>query len=152
MFVVFVQSPSRVPFFMTHGMQHVRLPCPSPSPRVCSSSCPLHQRCHATHPLSPFSAFDLSQHQGLFQRVGYSLQVAKVLELQLQHQSSSEYAGLISHKIDWFNLLAVQGTLRSLLQHHILKTSTLCCSAFFPVVTYSCESWTIKSNAWWIMY
>ena len=43
-----------------HGMQHARLPCPSPSPRVCSSSRPLHQWCHATHPLSPSSAFSLS--------------------------------------------------------------------------------------------
>ena len=60
-------------------------------------------------------------------------QVAKVVELQLQHQSSKEYSGLISFKIDWFDLLAVQGTLKSLLQHHNLKASILWLSAFYMV-------------------
>ena len=46
---------------------------------------------------------------------------------------SNEYSGLISFRIDWFNLLAVQGTLKSLLQHHISKASILWCSAFFMV-------------------
>ena len=53
--------------------------------------------------------------------------------LQLQQQSSSEYSGLISFKVDWFDLLAVQGTLKSLLQHHSSKASVLCCSAFFMI-------------------
>ena len=60
-------------------------------------------------------------------------QVAKVLELQLQHQSSNEYSGLISFRIDWFDLLVVQGTLKSLLQHHSSKASILWHSAFFMV-------------------
>ena len=60
-------------------------------------------------------------------------EVAKVLEFQLQHQSSNEYSGLISFRIDWFDLLAVQGTLRSLLQQHSSKASILQCSAFFMV-------------------
>ena len=71
-----------------HGLQPVRPPCPPLSPGVCPSSCPLHQWCHSTsHSLSPSSppAFSLSQHQGLFQWVSCSHQVAKVLELQ--HQS-----------------------------------------------------------------
>ena len=59
-------------------------------------------------------ALNLSHHQGLFQWVS-SYQVAKVLERQLQDQSSNEYSGLISLRIDWFDLLAVQGTLKSLL-------------------------------------
>ena len=53
--------------------------------------------------------------------------------LQLQQQSSSEYSGLISFKVDWFDLLAVQGTLKSLLQHHSSKASVLWCSAFFMI-------------------
>ena len=61
------------------------------------------------------------------------LQVAKVLELQLQHHPSNEYSRLISFRIDWFDLLAVQGTLKSLLQHHRLKASILQCSVFFMV-------------------
>ena len=60
-------------------------------------------------------------------------QVAKVLELQLQHQSFNEYSGLISFRINWFDLVAVQGTLKSLFQHHSLKASILRCSAFFMV-------------------
>ena len=59
--------------------------------------------------------------------------MAKVLELQLQHQSSNLYSGLISYRIDWLDLLAVQGTLRSLLQHHSSKASILWRSAFFMV-------------------
>ena len=68
-------------------------------------------------PLSSF--FSLSQHQGLFQCVSSSHQVAKVLELP--HQSFLEYSGLISFRIDWLDLLAIQGTLKSLLQHHNWK-------------------------------
>ena len=54
-------------------------------------------------------------------------------ELELQHQSSNEYSGLISFRMDWFDLLAVQGTLKCLLQHHNSKTSILQLSAFFTV-------------------
>ena len=70
-------------------------------------------------PPSP-PALNLSQHQGLFQWVGSLHQVAKVSELQ--HQSN-EYSGLISFSFDWFDLLADQGTLKSLLQHHSSKAS-----------------------------
>ena len=84
-----------------------------------------------SHPLSSPSppAFNLSQHQDLFQWVGSSHQVAKVLEFQLQHQPSNEHPGLISLRMDWLDLLAVQGTLKSLLQHHSSKASILRCSA-----------------------
>ena len=86
-----------------------------------------------SHPLSSPSppAFTLSQHQGLFKWVSSSHQVAKVMEFQLQHQSSNEHSGLISFRIDLLDLLAVQGTLKSLLQHHSSKTSILRHSAFF---------------------
>ena len=84
-----------------------------------------------SHPLSSPSppAFNLSQHQGLFQWVSSSHQSAKVLELQLLHQSFQWIVRLIS----WFDLLAVQETLKSLLQHHSSKASILWCSAFFMV-------------------
>ena len=59
-------------------------------------------------------------------------QVAKVLEFQLQHQTSNEHPGLI-YRMDWLDLLAVQGTLKSLLQRHGSKVSILRCSAFFIV-------------------
>ena len=81
-----------------------------------------------SHPLSsPSPAFDLSQHQDLFQWVSSLYQVAKVLELQLQ---CSE---LNSFRMDRLDLLAVQGTLKSLLQYHSSKASILLCSAFFIV-------------------
>ena len=88
-----------------------------------------------SHPLLPPSppAFNLSQHQGLFQWVSSLHQIATVLELQLQHYPSSEYSGLISFRVDWFDLLTVKGTLKSILQHHSSKASVLWCSAFFMV-------------------
>ena len=80
---------------------------------------------------SPF-AFNLSQHQGLFQWISSSHQMTQVLELQPGISLSNEYLELISFRIDWFDFLALQGTL-SLVQHHSLKTSVLPCSAFFMV-------------------
>ena len=86
------------------------------------------------HPLSSPSppAFNLSQHQGLLQGVSSSHQVAKVLELQLQHQSF-QWIFRTDFFYDWLHLLAVQGTLKSLLQHHRSKASILWCSACFMV-------------------
>ena len=88
-----------------------------------------------SNPLSsPFPpALNLSQHQGLFQWVRSSHQVAKVLKFQLQHQSFQWTPGLISFRTDWLDLLEVQGILKSLLQHRSSKASILWCSAFFIV-------------------
>ena len=88
-----------------------------------------------SHPLSSPSspAPSPSKHQGLFQWVNPSHEVAKVLEFQLQHQFFNEHLGLISFRMDWLDLLAVQGTLKSLLQHHSSKASIFRCSAFFTV-------------------
>ena len=88
-----------------HGLQHTRLHCPSPSPSVCSISCPLSQWCiQLSHPLLPPSPFalNLSQHQGLFQWVSSSHQVAKVLELQ-----SFQWVNgiLLIHKKEWHNAI-----------------------------------------------
>ena len=88
-----------------------------------------------SHPLlspSP-SPFNLSQHQGLFQWVTSSHQVAKDRNFSFNISPSKEYSGLISFRMDWLNLLAVQGTLKSVLQHHSSKVSILWCSAFFIV-------------------
>ena len=98
----------------------------------------VHWVCDAKQPSHPLSfpsppALNLSQHQGLFQWVNSSYQVAKVLEFQLQHQSFNEHPGLIYFRIDWLDLLAVQGTPKSLLQHHSSKASILLCSAFLIV-------------------
>ena len=85
------------------------------------------------HPLSSPSppALNLSQHQSLFQWVSSSHQVAKVLEFHFNISPSNEHPGLISFRMDWLDLLEVQGTLKNLLQHHSSKASILQRSAFF---------------------
>ena len=116
----------------------------------------VHQVGHAIQPSHPLSspsplAFNLSQHQGLFQWVSSSHRVAKVLQFQLEQQSSKEYSGQISFRIDWLDLLAVQGTFKSLLQHHSSKASILQCSAFFIVqlsYSYMTTGKTIALTRW----
>ena len=84
-----------------------------------------------SHPLSsPSPAFNLSQHQGLFQWV-LCIRQPKYWTFSFSISPSNEYSGLISFRIDWFDLLAVQGTLESFLQHHSSKASVLQGSAFF---------------------
>jgi len=89
----------------------------------------------SSHPLlSPsLPPFSLSQHQGLFQLVISSYQVAKVLELQLKRQSLKIIFRIYFFRTDWFYLLVVQRTLKSCLQHHRLKASIFHCSSFFMV-------------------
>ena len=88
-----------------------------------------------SHPLpSPFPlTFNLSQHQGLFKWVSSSHQVAKYWSFSFNISPSNEHPGLISFRMDWLDVLAVQGTLKSLLQHHSSKASILQHSAFFTV-------------------
>ena len=86
----------------------------------------VHWVCDAKQPSHPLSSlfprtFNLSQHQGLFKWLSSSHQVAKVLEFHLPHQSFHQYSGLISFRIDWLHLLAVQETPKSLFQHHSSK-------------------------------
>ena len=115
-----------------HGLQHTRLPCPSLS---WSLLCWVSDAIQPSHPLSFPSppAFHLSQPQCVFQWVSSSCQVAKYWGFGFSISSSSEYSGLTSFRIDWFDLFAVQGTLKSLLQHHSLKASILWHSTFFMV-------------------
>ena len=88
-----------------------------------------------SHPLSSPSppAFNLSWHQGLFKWVSSSHQVTKYWSFSFSISPSKEYSGLISFRMDWLDLLAVQGTLKSLLQHHSSKASIIRHSAFFIV-------------------
>ena len=94
---------------------------------LCSNSYPLSRWCHATISSSvvPFPALNLSQHEDLFHWVGSLHQVAKVLKLSFSISPSNKYSELISFRIDWFDLLVLQGTLKSLLQHRSLKASVL---------------------------
>ena len=91
------------------------------------------------HPVSSPSppAFSLSQHQALFKSVSSLHQVAKYWSFSFRVSPSNEYSGLISFRMDWLDLLAVQGTLKSLLQHHNSKASILQVLSFLysPVLT-----------------
>ena len=106
---------------------------------VCWITCPLswwyHPNISSSSPSPP--AFNLSQHLGLFQLVSYSHQVAKVLSFSFSWSTLKEYLGLISFRNDWFDLLAIQGTLKSLLQHHSLKASIIQRHSAFCMVQLS---------------
>ena len=133
-----------------HESQHARPPCPSPIPRVYSNSRPSSRWCHPTISSSviPFSCCpNPSQHQGLFQWVSSSQQVAKVLEFQFQHQSSNEHPGLISFRMNCLDLLVVQGTLKSLFQHHRSKASIFRRSASHSL--NSATSWRVTGLDKW---
>ena len=87
-----------------------------------------------SHPLSsPSPDFNLSQHRGLYQWVVLHIKWPRYWSFSFNISPSNEYSGLISFRMDWLDLLAVQGTLKSLLQHHSSKASILRCSAFFTV-------------------
>ena len=127
--VVIVQLPSRIQLLWPHELQHSRPPCPSSSSGVCPTWCPLNQWCHPTILssvcLQSFPASGSFPISWLFVSGGQSSGAS------FSFSSSSEYSGLISFRIDWFDLLAVQGTLKSLLQHHSSKISILWYLTFF---------------------
>ena len=120
-----------------HEPQHARPPCPSPTPGVYSNSCPLSQWCHPAISsfVIPFSSclqsclasgsFPMSQ---LLVSGGQSIG-----SFSFNISPFNEHPGLISFRMDWLDLLAVQGMLKSLLQHHSSKASILRHSAFFTV-------------------
>ena len=123
-------------FLWPHESQHARPPCPSPTPGAYSNSCPLSWWCHPTilSFVVPFSSpFNLSQHQGLFKESVLRIRWPKYWSFSFSTSPSNEYSGLISFRMDWLDLLVVQGTLKSLLQYHSLKASILWHSAFFIV-------------------
>ena len=127
--VTFTLTQSCLTLCDNHGLQHTRLPCATP--RAYSKSCPSRWWYHPTISSSviPFSCLQCFPSSGSFQIIS-SYQVATVLELR--HLSFYEYSQLIFFRIDWFDL-AVQGTLKTLLQHHRSKASILQHSAFFKV-------------------
>ena len=124
-----------------HEPQNARPPCPSPTPGVHPNPSPSSQWRHPTISSSvvPLSSCPQSfQASGLFQWVSslhqyWSFLWPKYWICSFNIIPSNEHSGLISFRMDWLDLLAVQGTLKSLLQHHSLKVSILLCSAFFIV-------------------
>ena len=130
-----------------HELQHTRLPCPSPTPRACSNSCPSNRWCH---PTISSSAIHFSSCLKSFPAWG-SFPMSQFFRSGSQSFSfsispSNEYSGLMSFRIDWFGILAVQGTLESLLQHHSSKASILRCSTFFIVQLSLNQSIELRIN------
>ena len=120
-----------------HGLQHTRPPCPSPTPGLYSNPCPLSQCCHPTSSSSVVPFFSCLQSfpaSGSFQMSQlFCIRCPKYWTFSFSISPSNEYSGLISFRMDWLDLLAVQRTLKSLLQHHSSKASILWRSAFFIV-------------------
>ena len=119
-------------------LQHARLPCSSPTPGACSDSCPSSWWWQPTISSSviPFSScLQSCPASGFFFSNDSVLCISwsKYWCYSFNISPSNEYSGVISFRIDWFDLPEVQGTLRSLLQHHSSKTSIFWCSAFFIV-------------------
>ena len=120
-----------------HESQHTRPPCPSLIPGVYPNPCPLSQWCY---PTISSSVIPLLLLPSIFPSIRvFSNELAlhirwpKYWNFSFSISASKEYSGLISFRIDWFDPLAVQGTLKSLLQHHSSKASSLWHSAFFMV-------------------
>ena len=117
-----------------HGLQHARTPCPSPTPWAYSNSRPLSQWCLPTisSPFVPFSSCPQSfPASGVFSNESaLHIRWPKCWSFSFNISPYNEHSGLISFRIDWFDLLAVQENLKSLLQHHSSKASILQCSAF----------------------
>ena len=104
-----------------HGLQHTSLPCPSPTPGTCSNSCPSSRWCHPTISSSvvPFSSCLQSFPASVFSNESVlRMRWPKYWSFSFNISPSNEYSGLISFRIVWLDLLAVQRTLKSLLQHH----------------------------------
>ena len=118
-----------------HWLEHTRLLFLSPTPRACSNSCPLSQWCQPSYPLlSPSPAFNLSHIRVFSNESVLHIRWPKDWNFSFSISPSNEYSGLISFRMNWFDFLAVHGTLKSLLQHHSSKASILRHSAFFMVL------------------
>ena len=131
-----IQLLSCVWLFATPWTAARQASCPSPTPGVYSDSCPLSWW---RHPNSSSSVVPFSSHLQSFPASG-SFQVSQFFASSGQNWSftfsistSNEYSGMISFRMDWLDVLAVQGTLKSLLQYHSSKASILQSSAFFVV-------------------
>ena len=120
-----------------HGLQHARLPCPSLTPGAYSNSCPSSRWCYPTisSPVVPFSSClqILSSIRVFSNESVLPTRWPKYWSFSFSISPSNEYSGLISFRMDWLDLLAVPGTLKSLLQHHSWKATVLRRSAFFIV-------------------
>ena len=119
-----------------HGLQKARLPCPSPTPGAYSNSCPSSWWYYPTLilccPILLLPSIFLSI-RGFSNESVLRIRWPKYWSFSFSIRLSNEYSGLISFRMDWLDLFAVQGTLKSLLQHHNSKASIFWLSASFIV-------------------
>ena len=138
-------------------LQHARPPCPSPTPGVYTNSCPLSWLCHPTVSsfVIPFSFCPQSfPASGSFQMSQLFTSGDQSISFSFNISPFNEHPGLISFRMDWLDLLAVQGTRKSLLQHHGSEASILRLSAFFIVQLshpYMTTGKTIGLTRWTFM-
>ena len=137
-----------------HDLQHARPLCPSPTPGIYSNSCPLSQWCHSNHLIlcHPFLLPSIFPSIRAFSNESaLRIRWLKYWSFSFNISLSNEYSGLISFRMDWLVFLAIQGTLKSLLQHHSSKASILRHSAFFIVQLshpYMATGKTIALTIW----
>ena len=140
-----------------HGLQNARPLCPSPTPGVYSDSCSLSWRCHQriSSSVIPFSSCLQSFPIRVFSNESVlPIRWPKYCSFSFSINPSNEYSGLISFRMDWLDLLAVQGTLKNLLQHHSSKASVreLCIrllySCIFSIVSSLAVSSTFLGLMW----
>ena len=130
---------------LPHGLQHARPPCPSPTPGACSNSCPLSQRCHPTISSSVITFSSCLQSFpsiGVFSNEsGHRIRWPKYWSFSFSISPFNEYSGLISFSIDWFYFLAVQGTLKNLLQQFKGINSSVLSHLYSPTLTSMHDHW-----------
>ena len=133
------------------GLWHSRLPCPSPTPRAYSNACPSSQWCYPNISSSVIPSppvLNLSEHQGLFNESALHIRWPKYWSFRFSISPFNQYSELISFRIDWFDLLTVQGTLKSLCQNHSSKASIVWCWAFF-IVNSHIHTWPLEKPLPW---
>ena len=142
-------SPSVVSVSLRpHGLQYTRPPCLSPTPGVYPNSCPLSRWCHPTisssvipfspSPSSVFPSIRVFSNESVLR-----IRCPKYWSFSFSISPSNEHSGLIFFRMDWLDLLAVQGTLKSLLQHYSSKASILRHSAFF-IIQAHIHTWPLE--------
>ena len=146
-----VQSFSRA-WLQPHGLQHARPPCPSPTHGACSNSCHwVGDAIQPFHPLSSPSPPSIFPSIRVFSsESALCITWPKYWSFSFNISHSNEHPVLISFRMDWLDLLAVQGTLKSLLQHHSSKASILWHSAFLTLTSIH-NYWKTTALTIWTM-
>ena len=141
---VLISSVAQSCLTLCNPMDCSKLPCPSPTPGACSNSFPSSWLCHPTISSSvvPFSSCLQSFPESVFSNESVlHIRWPKDWSFSFNMSPSNEHPGLISFTMDWLDLLAVQGSLKSLLQHHSSKASSMLSFLYGPTLTSRHDYW-----------